>query len=84
MRMLAAKRGPRRPKLIVIEPRRTLTVTTGADLHLQLKPGTNVALLNGICHLLIENGTIDHDFIARHTTKFDQFKPTKAVAFAKR
>lgn len=74
MRMLAAKRGPNHPKLIVIDPRRTLTVTTGADLHLQLKPGTNVALLNGLCHLLIENGTIDHDFIARHTTKFDQFK----------
>ena len=74
MRILAAKGGPLRPKVIVIDPRRTLTVTSGADLHLQLKPGTNVALLNGICHLLIENGTIDRDFIAHHTTKFDQFR----------
>ena len=74
MRILAAKAGPRRPKVIVIDPRRTLTVATGADLHLQLKPGTNVALLNGICHLLIENGWIDPGFIAKHTIKFDQLR----------
>jgi anaerobic selenocysteine-containing dehydrogenase len=74
MRILAAKQGRLRPKIIVIDPRRTLTVSTGADVHLQLKPGTNVALLNGICHLLIENGTIDRDFIAKHTVKFDQFR----------
>jgi anaerobic selenocysteine-containing dehydrogenase len=74
MRILAAKAGPMRPKVIVIDPRRTFTVATGADLHLQLKPGTNVALLNGICHLLIENGWIDRGFIERHTTKFDQFR----------
>ena len=65
MRILAAKAGPKRPKVIVIDPRRTFTVETGADLHLQLKPGTNVALLNGINNLLIENGWIDRDFIDR-------------------
>ena len=70
MRILAAKTGRLRPRVIVVDPRRTLTVSSGADLHLQLKPGTNVALLNGICHLLIENGTIDRDFIAKHTVKF--------------
>jgi anaerobic selenocysteine-containing dehydrogenase len=74
MRILAAKGGPLRPKVIVIDPRRTFTVTTGADLHLQLKPGTNVALLNGICHLLIENGWIDRHFIETHTVKFDRFR----------
>jgi ferredoxin-nitrate reductase len=74
MRILAAKAGPLRPKVIVIDPRRTFTVATGADLHLQLKPGTNVALLNGICHLLIENGWIDREFIERHTVKFDEFR----------
>jgi ferredoxin-nitrate reductase len=74
MRILAAKAGPHRPKVIVIDPRRTLTVTSGADLHVQLKPGTNVALLNGICHLLIENGWIDRGFIETHTVRFDQFR----------
>ncbi|HEX8030826.1 MAG TPA: nitrate reductase, partial [Vicinamibacterales bacterium] len=74
MRILAAKAGRLHPKVIVVDPRRTLTVASGADLHLQLRPGTNVALLNGLCHLLIENGTIDREFIARHTAQFDQFR----------
>jgi anaerobic selenocysteine-containing dehydrogenase len=74
MRILAAKRGKHQPKIIVIDPRRTFTVDTGADLHLQLRPGTNVALLNGICHLLIKNDWIDRRFIRRHTAKFDEFR----------
>lgn len=74
MRILAAKAGPLHPKVIVVDPRRTLTVSTGADLHLQLKPGTNVALLNGICNLLIENGWVDQRFIANHTVKFDELR----------
>jgi len=78
MRMLEAKAGPRQPKIIVVDPRRTLTARTGADLHLRLKPGTNVAVLNGLCHLLIENGWIDQPFIERHTKGFDQFRDTMA------
>ena len=74
MRILAAKAGARRPKVIVIDPRRTLSVETGADLHLQLRPGTNVALLNGLCHLLIEQGWIDRAFIERHTVKFEELR----------
>ena len=76
MRILAAKDGPNKPKIIVIDPRRTFTVETGSDLHLQLRPGTNVALLNGLCHLIIENGWIDRDFIDRHTIYFDRFEQT--------
>lgn len=74
MRILAAKRGPKKPKIIVVDPRRTLTVETGADLHLQLRPGTNVALLNGICRELIERGWIDREFIDGHTVYFDRFR----------
>lgn len=74
MRILAAKDGPNAPKVIVVDPRRTLTVETGADLHLQLRPGTNVALLNGICNLLIRNGWIDKRFIRRHTVHFSRFE----------
>ncbi len=53
-------------KLIVVDPRRTDT-TARADLFLQLKPGTDLALLNGILHLLVTNGDIDEEFIAEHT-----------------
>jgi ferredoxin-nitrate reductase len=74
MRILAAKSGKYKPKVIVIDPRRTFTVETGADLHLQLRPGTNVALLNGICNLLIRNKWINKRFIRRNTIYFDRFK----------
>ncbi|MFF0612176.1 molybdopterin-dependent oxidoreductase [Nocardia tengchongensis] len=57
-------------KLIVVDPRRTDTAAR-ADLFLQIKPGTDLALLNGLLHLLIENGGIDADFIAEHTEGFD-------------
>ncbi|MBW3655289.1 MAG: molybdopterin-dependent oxidoreductase [Gemmatimonadetes bacterium] len=58
MRIMAARDRPDPPRIIVIDPRRTLTAAW-ADLHLRPWPGTNVPLLNGICHLLIENGWTD-------------------------
>ena len=45
-------------KLIVVDPRRTTTAEK-ADLFLQIRPGTDLALLNGILHLLVEDGAID-------------------------
>ncbi|MET0901484.1 MAG: bifunctional nitrate reductase/sulfite reductase flavoprotein subunit alpha [Mycobacterium sp.] len=53
-------------KLIVVDPRRTTTAER-ADLFLPIKAGTDLALLNGILHLLVENGDIDAEFIAEHT-----------------
>ncbi|MFF8971186.1 molybdopterin-dependent oxidoreductase [Streptomyces sp. NPDC014995] len=53
-------------KLIVVDPRRTATAEK-ADLFLQVRPGTDLALLNGLLHLLYENGHTDPDFIAAHT-----------------
>ena len=53
-------------KLIVVDPRRTATAAK-ADLFLQVKPGTDLALLNGLLHLLVENHWIDEEFIAANT-----------------
>ncbi|TDZ77709.1 Nitrate reductase [Mycobacteroides salmoniphilum] len=53
-------------RLIVVDPRRTATAER-ADLFLQISPGTDLALLNGLLHLLVENGDIDSEFIAQHT-----------------
>ncbi|MFD7461894.1 MULTISPECIES: bifunctional nitrate reductase/sulfite reductase flavoprotein subunit alpha [unclassified Streptomyces] len=53
-------------KLIVVDPRRTATAAK-ADLFLQIAPGTDLALLNGLLHLLHANGRTDADFIAAHT-----------------
>ena len=57
-------------KLIVVDPRRTTTAEK-ADLFLQIRPGTDLALLNGLLHLLVQNGDIDEEFIAEHTEGFD-------------
>lgn len=57
-------------KLIVVDPRRTATADK-ADLYLAIKPGTDLALLNGLLHLLVQNGDIDQEFIAEHTEGWD-------------
>ncbi len=53
-------------KLIVVDPRRNATAAK-ADLFLQIRPGTDLALLNGLLYLLVENGHTDPEFIAEFT-----------------
>lgn len=60
-------------KLIVIDPRR-IELAERADIFLQLKPGTNVALLNSMAHVIIEEGLQNEDFIKERTEDFDRFK----------
>ena len=60
-------------KIIVADPRRSETAEV-ADLHLAIKPGSDIALFNGMLHLMIAEGLIDPDYIERHTTGFDELK----------
>ncbi|MEV0946960.1 bifunctional nitrate reductase/sulfite reductase flavoprotein subunit alpha [Rhodococcus sp. NPDC049939] len=53
-------------KLIVVDPRRNATADK-ANLFLQITPGTDLALLNGLLHLLVKNGHTDPEFIAEFT-----------------
>lgn len=69
-RMLAAKQR-NGARIIVADPRKSPTVRQGADLHLQLRGGTNVALMNGIIHLLIAYGWVKRDFIDSYTVGYD-------------
>lgn len=57
-------------KLIVVDPRRTATAEK-ADLFLAPKPGSDLALLNGILHLIVEKGGVDLPFIQRFTTGWE-------------
>jgi assimilatory nitrate reductase catalytic subunit len=57
-------------KLIVVDPRRTETARV-ADLHLQLTPGTDLALANGLLHLAVDQRLVDLDYVARRTQGFD-------------
>ncbi|MGM0711402.1 nitrate reductase [Brevibacillus parabrevis] len=59
--------------LIVVDPRET-PLARRADVHLDLRPGTDLALANGLLHLLIENGAIDEEFIHNHTNGFAETK----------
>ncbi|QCB93736.1 bifunctional nitrate reductase/sulfite reductase flavoprotein subunit alpha [Cellulomonas shaoxiangyii] len=58
-------------KLIVVDPRRTATADK-ADLFLQVRPGSDLALLNGLLHLLVEAGAVDEEFVAEHTEGWEQ------------
>src|SRR5262249_55949305 len=55
--------------VIVADPRVTKTAML-ADLYLPLKPRSDIALINGIMHILIRAGLIDHAYIERHTSGF--------------
>ncbi len=57
-------------KLIVADPRATPTAKQAA-LHLQLTPGTDLALANGLLHIASQEGWLDHDFIAARTTNYE-------------
>ena len=64
--VIAKKRGA---KIICADPRLTPTAKA-ADLHLPLRPGTDVALLNGLIREIIKNGWEDRDFIEERTRGF--------------
>jgi assimilatory nitrate reductase catalytic subunit len=62
-------------KVIVVDPRRTDTAQF-ADLHLAILPGTDVALFNGLLHVMLWEGLLDMEYIRNHTKGFDALKDT--------
>ncbi|WP_153721114.1 molybdopterin-dependent oxidoreductase [Sporosarcina cascadiensis] len=72
-RIMERKKRTGKPYLIVIDPRETLTAKE-ADLHLQLKPATNVPLYNGIVREVIQKGAVDREFIENYTVGYDKMK----------
>lgn len=63
-------------KLIVIDPRRTETVESAhikADVHLSLRPGTNVAVLDSIAHVIVREKLYNEDFV-RARCEWDEFE----------
>jgi formate dehydrogenase major subunit/formate dehydrogenase alpha subunit len=59
--------------LIVADPRR-IDLTDYATIHLRHKPGTDIALVNGLMNIILANGWEDESFIAARTEGFDDFK----------
>jgi ferredoxin-nitrate reductase len=65
----------RRPFLIVADPRATPTAEA-ADLHLPVRPGTDLSLLNAMLAVIDADGLVDEAFVARHTTGWEEARST--------
>ena len=66
----AVKDGTR---LIVVDPR-DIGLSKNADIHLKIRPGTNVAFANGMMHVMIKEDLIDHDYIRDYSEGFEELK----------
>ena len=66
------KRNPGSVKIVVVDPRRTDTAKA-ADIHLPIAPGSDLALLHGIAHLVLRENGQDATFIDDHTDNYDAF-----------
>jgi formate dehydrogenase alpha subunit len=70
IRQAVKRRGA---KLIVCDPR-SIRIADLATLHIRQKPGTDIALLNGIMHVLVTEGLYDKEFVAQRTEGFEELK----------
>ena len=59
--------------LIVVDPRVTKTAMM-ADLHLPIRPRSDLALLNGLIHIIIDRGAIDRSYVEQHTSGFEALR----------
>jgi ferredoxin-nitrate reductase len=76
-RILDRLDGPSPPRLVVVDPRLTMTARR-AEVHLAPKPGTNLPLMNGLLNQLIEHDWVDHAYIDAHTVGFEKLQETVA------
>ena len=69
--VLTQKRGA---KVIAIDPRTTVSTYRLADLHLQIRPGTDAALAHGLANIFIEQGYVDKAFVEQHMQGFFEYR----------
>ena len=62
-------------KIVVADPRK-IDIVEYAALHLRHRSGTDIALINGLMHIILQKGWQDDDFISSRTEGFDEFKAT--------
>jgi formate dehydrogenase major subunit/formate dehydrogenase alpha subunit len=68
------KRAVHRGATLVVADPRAIWMSTLADTYLALHPGTDVALLNAMAHVIIEEGLTDKDFIEKNTEHFESVR----------
>jgi formate dehydrogenase alpha subunit len=72
--MRAQRRGA---KVIVVDPR-DIQIAKLADIHLRQRPGTDVAWLNGLMHVIIDENLYDREFVENRTEGFEELKAAVA------
>lgn len=78
-RMLDRLDGPEPPRLVCVDPRRT-KVAERATVHLPLRNGTNLALMNALVRELLVTGAVDTEYVAAHTIGIDGLEQVVAEA----
>jgi anaerobic selenocysteine-containing dehydrogenase len=72
-RVLDRIAGPDHPKIVCVDPRDT-EVARYADVHLAVRPGTNLALMNALVHEVLANGWLDDEYAEAHTLGLEQLQ----------
>jgi formate dehydrogenase major subunit len=70
------KRAHRRGATLIVCDPRVIDLCRWADIHVQHRIGSDIALVNGLMHEIIEQGWADTEFIEQHTEGFDELKAT--------
>ena len=73
MRILDRLHGPDRPRLLAVDPRET-PVAKEADIHLAVRNGTNLALMNALIRELIERDCVDHAYVEANAVGFEDLQ----------
>jgi assimilatory nitrate reductase catalytic subunit len=66
-------RNPHHPEILVLDPRHTETASA-ATIHYPLAPKSDLILLYTLANLLVRMGAVDTEFVAAHTSGFEEFK----------
>lgn len=77
-RLLDRLEGTDPPRLVVVDPRRT-KIAERATVHLPIRNGTNLALINGLLHEIIAKGHVDQSFVDAHTIGYEKLATTVAA-----
>jgi predicted molibdopterin-dependent oxidoreductase YjgC len=75
---LRMKKAVRNGATLVVADPRKIWLTSIAKRHLQLRPGTDVWLINALMHVILEEGLQDEDYIREHTQDFDAVREVVA------
>jgi formate dehydrogenase alpha subunit len=68
------RQAKRKGASIIVADPRDIELAKDADVYLQIKPGTNIALMNGMMNVILEEGLQDKEFIAERTENFEEME----------